>query len=159
MFLLTNKQLPDQDEPGELDRIFKVTKTIQNGFCSISEEIFDIFSPNLIHRCTIARRRPSSNWVTKFSRSRRSFVRFQLNILRHIILASANSGEGLNVGKSKTKFWPGDLDLILKVYKSCFSKSFPHNISRIFGIASRNSAQGFFWERARPKFKLVWSQR
>ena len=65
-----------QDEPGELDLIFKVTKAIKNGFCSVSEEIIDVSSPNLVHRSTRARRRPSSNWVAlaSFSMSRRSFV-------------------------------------------------------------------------------------
>ena len=64
-----------QDELGELDLIFKVIKAIQNGFRSISEEIFDVSSPNLVHRSTNARQRPSSKRVTltSFFRSQRSF--------------------------------------------------------------------------------------
>ena len=44
----------DQDELGELNLIFKVTKAIQNGFRPISEEIIDISSRNLVHRSTKA---------------------------------------------------------------------------------------------------------
>ena len=48
---------------------------IKGGFCSISEEIFDISSPNMVHRSTNARQRLSLNWVTltSFSGSQRSF--------------------------------------------------------------------------------------
>ena len=45
----------DQDEPSELDLNFQVTKAIQIGLHSISEEIFDVSSSNLIHRSTRAR--------------------------------------------------------------------------------------------------------
>ena len=46
----------NQDGPGELDLIFKVTKAIQSGFRSISEEIVDVSSPDLVHISTRARR-------------------------------------------------------------------------------------------------------
>ena len=36
----------------ELDLIFKVTKVLQNSFHLVSEEIFDIVSPNLVPRGT-----------------------------------------------------------------------------------------------------------
>ena len=42
LYTETPGQGEDQDEPGELDLIFKVTRANQNGFHSISEGIFDI---------------------------------------------------------------------------------------------------------------------
>ena len=95
----------------------------QDSFCSISQEIFDVSSPNLVHRSTRARQRPSSNWVTltSFSRSQRSFKSttyerwFPLNIWRNICRICIKFGTQKHQCKTKTNFEPDDLDLIFKV--------------------------------------------
>ena len=50
---------------------------MQDGFRSISEERFDLSSPDMVHRSTGSSWRPSLNWVTltSFSRSPRSLRR------------------------------------------------------------------------------------
>ena len=71
---------------------------VKDGFHSISEEMFDIPSPNLVPRSTRARQKPSLNWVTLtvFSRLQRSFKTtaykrwFPFNIRRNIKLSSPN---------------------------------------------------------------------
>ena len=37
-----------------------VTKVVQGGFRSISEELFDVVSPNLVYRNSSAKQRPDS---------------------------------------------------------------------------------------------------
>ena len=57
-------------EPGDFDLIFRghwghlERQHMKDGFLSITEEIFDVSSPNLVHTSTRARQRPSSNRVT-----------------------------------------------------------------------------------------------
>ena len=104
---------------------------------NISENIWCILisSPNLV-RSTRASLRPSSNWVTLFSRSQRSFKAttmkdgwpwphfqghegqlkwFLLNIRRNVLGTLTKFGTQRSEGKAKTKFESCDLDLIFKV--------------------------------------------
>ena len=104
-------------------RLRHMKDCVQDGFRSISEEIFDISSPNMIHRSTNARQRPSLNWetLTSFSRSQRSFktmaheIWFSLNIWRKIWRILTKFGTQNYQGKTKTKFELGELDLIFNV--------------------------------------------
>ena len=83
------RQNEDQDE---LYLIFKVSKAIRNGFRSISEELFVVSSPNLVHRSTRARRRPS-DLDQLFKVTKVIYVRvFLLNILGNVSLTKFRTG-------------------------------------------------------------------
>ena len=85
---------------------------MKDGFCSITQEIFEVSSPNVVHRSTRARQEPGSNQVTltSFSRSQRSFKVtaydrwFLLHNSRNIWRILTKFGTQKHQGKIKTKF-------------------------------------------------------
>ena len=104
-------------------RIVQAGWRMQDGFRSISREIFNISSTNLVHISTRARRRSSLNLVTltSFSMWQRSFKAtacerwFLLNIWRNIGRILTKFGTQKHQGKTNSKFELVDLDLIFKV--------------------------------------------
>ena len=93
---------------------------MKEGFRSISQELFDVSSPNLVHRSTRARQRTSVT-LTSLSRSRKSFKATayerwsSLNIWRNICRILTGYGTHEHQIKTKTKFEPDNLDLIFEV--------------------------------------------
>ena len=96
---------------------------MKDGSRSVSQEILDLSSLNLVHGSMKVRRRPRSNWVTwtSFSRSQRSFrtrayeTWFPPNISINILCILTKDGSQKHYDKTKIKFEPGNLDLNFKV--------------------------------------------
>ena len=77
------------------------------------------------------------------------------------ILASPNSGQECNVGKSKTKLWPGDLDLhvVLKATKVVLAKIVSHIILRNIQCSPSRFSTGMLLGTGKSKFELSRSRK
>ena len=103
-----------------LDPIFKITgHAYQNSFCSISQEIFDIGLPNLVHHGRIQVKFAPCDLELIFKVTGPLLQKqFPLIISRSIWPRITKLGTQVHHGRTQTEFAQRDIDLIFKVTDS-----------------------------------------